>query len=400
MRVARTLRGLSSPAEEVTGAWATAAVGAGPYSAGAGSAGGLNQYPDADSYSLGGPAAAGTVPAGTATAGAAVGSHTMVVGPGYREFDAMPAGGSGGPGEPVLQRWLFSTRIVYVLAAVLIGLGVVGGGWYLTSGRYKSVPAVGKLTAAQATSALRQAGFQVRTGPSATDDNVPAGDVIAASPSGKALPGATITLTISRGPKMITVPQVPATDTVQQAIAALRAAGLTVASTPKKVGVPSNPQIGAFGGTDPPAGTSVPENKPVYVEQVAGLGLPPLVGQNIQAIQGWAGQHNVSLQVTQQANDASAGTILSQSPQAGALVQPGQTVNVTVSSGPPTVQIPDVSGQSCDQAQQTLQQAGFTNVSVATGWFQKDQAIGTSPDTGQSVPGGTQVTLHCGWGGF
>ncbi|MGH3278449.1 MAG: protein kinase domain-containing protein [Trebonia sp.] len=397
VRVTRALRGLSSPAEEITGAWATAAAGASPYSGGAGAYGdGPNPYHDAGSaYDLGGHAPAGH---------AAVGSHTMVVGTDYAGFDAgfdaMPAERAGGAGEPFLQRWLFSTRIVYVLAAVLIGVGAVGGGWYLTSGRYKSVPAVGKLTTAQAASTLRQAGFKVRTGPSAIDDNVAKGKVISTSPSGKALPGATITMTTSRGPKMITVPQIPATDSVAQAIAALRAAGLTVASTPKKVGVASDPQMGAFAGTEPSEGTSWPENKPVYVQQVAGLGLPPLTGQNIQAIQGWAGQHNIDVQVTQQANGASAGTILSQSPKAGALVQPGQTVNVTVSSGPPTIQIPDVGGQSCQQAQQSLQQAGFTNVSVATGWFQKKQAIGTSPNGKQSVPSGTQITLHCGWGGF
>src|SRR6185312_10235888 len=78
-------------------------------------------------------------------------------------------------------------------------------GWYLTSGRYTSVPAVGKLTAQEATRTLHQAGFQVRTGPSVINDDVPKGEVISTSPSGKALPGATIVLTVSQGPRMITV---------------------------------------------------------------------------------------------------------------------------------------------------------------------------------------------------
>ena len=224
--------------------------------------------------------------------------------------------------------------------------------------------------------------------------------MITTSPSGKALPGATVTLTISQGPKMITVPQIPANDTVGQAMAALRAAGLTVAPAPKKVGVPNNPQIGAFGGTEPAAGTSWPENKPVYVDQVAGLGLPNLVGQNIQTIQSWAGQHDINLQVTQEDNSAAAGTILTQSPGAQSLVTPGQTtVTVTVSNGPPESPIPDTSNMSCQQAQQTLQQNGFTNVSVQYGWFNKDQSWGTNPSAGQSAPADSSITLQCGWGG-
>ena len=377
-RVARSLRGAPAPVEEATGAWAVpAAAGASPYGGGHPYAGGAGPYDP-----------------GVSTAAGGNGAHTMVVGPTY----ASP--GSGDGGEPFLQRWLFSARLGYVLAAVVVLVALGGGGWYLTSGRYTSVPAVGKLSASQATATLRGAGFKVKTGQSVINDNVPKGEVISTSPSGKALPGATITLTVSLGPKMITVPQIPATDTVDQAMKALRAAGLTVASTPKKVGVPSDPQLGAFAGTEPAAGVSWPENKPVYVDQVAGLGLPDLHGQNIQTIQGWAGQHNINLQVTQQDNSAAAGTILSQSPGPNSVIQPGQTVTVTVSNGPPSSPIPDTQNMSCQQAQQTLQQAGFTNVNVQQGWFNNDQSWGTNPQGGQSVPADTPITLQCGWGGL
>ena len=68
-------------------------------------------------------------------------------------------GGAGGR-EPFLQRWLFSGRVVYVLVGALVLVGLIGGGWYLTSGRYTSVPAVTKLTAAQATQTLRAGRLQ------------------------------------------------------------------------------------------------------------------------------------------------------------------------------------------------------------------------------------------------
>ena len=380
LRVARSVRGIREPAEQPAAAWAVpAAAGAAPYGAG----------PD-DPGS------------------AAPGSRTMVVDAGYPGY-----GGPGGPydgdgdgagrhrgaaqddgggREPFLQRWLFSRRLVYVLAALALLLGLGGGAWWLNSGRYTAVPSVGKLSAPAAERALRQAGFQVRTGSTVTDDNVPKGDVIAASPSGRALPGSTITLTPSRGPKMITVPTIPTTDTVAQAEAALRGAGLTAAPVTKKVGVDSNPVIGTVTGTDPAAGKSWPENQPVTVLEVAGLSLPNLVHQNISDVQQWASQNQVTLQPTQVTSNEAPGTIVGQSPAPGTVLTQGQTVSVSVSNGPPQVPIPDVRGQNCQQAQQQLQQAGF-QVQVQQGWF-GDNVTDMNP-TGQA-PGGSTVTLNCG----
>ena len=67
---------------------------------------------------------------------------------------------------------------------------------------------------------LDSRGFQVRTGPPVINDNVPKGEVIGASPSGRALPAATIVLTISQGPRMITVPQIPSGDGIPWLVAA------------------------------------------------------------------------------------------------------------------------------------------------------------------------------------
>jgi serine/threonine-protein kinase len=414
LRVARALRGMPEPADSVTGAWAAPGAGS-PYAGGHPYGAGL-----AD-------------PADGLTTGAGGGSHTMVVDPGYAGYQETAAGYDGGGGgtgrrgsafsallrggdhgdahgggahrgagerEPFLQRWLFSSRLAYVLVGALVLVGLVGGGWWLTSGRYTSVPAVSKLTAAAAEQTLHAAGFQVRTGPPVINDTVPKGEVIGTSPSGRALPGATIVLTISQGPRMITVPPVPATDSVAQAMAALRGAGLTVSSATKPVGVQSNPQIGAVAGTTPAAGTSWPENKPVFVNVVAGLALPDLVGQDLGTIQAWAGQHNINIQPTQVNSSQPQGTIVAQSPPQATPVQPGQAVSVSVSNGPPMVPIPDVTGQSCQSAQQTLVQAGF-QVQVQQGVFGNlfgDNVQNMSP-TGQA-PSGTTITLQCGRGHF
>ena len=134
------------------------------------------------------------------------------------------------------------------------------------------------------------------------------------------------------------------------------------------------------------------------MDVVAGLALPNLVGQNIDTIQGWAGTNHITIQPTPVDSNQPQGTIVAQSPAPTTPVQAGQTVNVSVSKGPPQIPIPDVQGESCQDAQQALQGAGFTNVNVQQGWFQKNKATSTNP-SGQATAD-QQITLQCGWGGF
>ena len=79
------------------------------------------------------------------------------------------------------------------------------------------------------------------------------------------------------------------------------------------------------------------------------------------------------LQPTTVQSSQPQGTIVAQSPAAGTPVKQGQTISVSVSAGPPEVNIPDVQGESCQQAQQDLSNAGFTNVTVQQGWFRQNR---------------------------
>ena len=337
LRAVRSLRGMADESDAMTGAWADPAFG-GPEGPGGAAAGGSHTMvvADGNGYDLAGH---GHGPAydGAAAYGGEVTFHHR---------------------EPFLQRWLFSRRlaVLAVGAAAVLGLGL--GGWWLTSGRYTPLPSVDGMTVAAATRALHQAGFAVQDGPQMTDSTVPKGEVITTSPSGRAVNGATIVLTVSAGPRMIVVPPVTG-QSRSGAIALLRKAGLTVSDTPKYVGV-DGATIGTIAGTTPPAGTSWPANRPVYVNVVAGMALPNLVGQDIGTIQGWAGSNNIQLNVTQVASSQPQGIIVQQSPAPGSPVVPGQTVvTVNVSNGPPQVAIPDVRGEKFQRAQQQLQQLGF-----------------------------------------
>ena len=265
-RAVRSLRGLSGPDESVSGAWtAPAGAGAAGTVAGAAAAGTLGYggagFAGGDSFDgrggghpYGGPGMAGPGMAGAGMAGAGTleaaggSSTTMFDGGGYGRgaangagagygagygggeyaatgrYDASsylgetPGGAPGEPGgrEPFLQRWLFSRRLAYLAVAVVAVIGLGGGGWWLTSGRYTTVPSVDRTSVTAAEQELRQAGFQVSIGSSEIDNDVAKNDVISTSPSGRALPGATIVLTVSLGPHMISVPTV-AGKSLQQA---------------------------------------------------------------------------------------------------------------------------------------------------------------------------------------
>ncbi len=296
-------------------------------------------------------------------------SHTMVVPGGYPGATDVPAwAGHGwddfgtGPArrEPFLQRWLFSRRLAYVAAGVVAAIVIGFAGWYFTSGRYTPVPSVAGLSASRAEALLRSDGFKVLVGPSQHSNTVTTGSVISNSPSGNATSGATVVLTVSSGPKMITIPPVTG-HSLASAIALLRQTGLTVSSAPRSVAA-TGVATGTVAGTTPAAGTSWPADKTVFVQVVAGPPVPTLVGQSIQNILGWAQQNDVNLVQQQVASTQQAGTITTQSPAPGGVLTRGETITVSVSAGPPTVPVPNIQGQNFSQASQTLKNAGF-NVS-------------------------------------
>jgi eukaryotic-like serine/threonine-protein kinase len=86
---------------------------------------------------------------------------------------------------------------------------------------------------------------------------------------------------------------------------------------------------------------------------------PQLVGLTQDEAAARAAKAGLVVEVEQRDVDDPAGRVISQSPSAGAFLDDGGTVRLVVSRGPPPVVIPDVAGQSEDQATLTLAGAGF-----------------------------------------
>jgi eukaryotic-like serine/threonine-protein kinase len=290
----------------------------------------------------------GAAQAGHGSGRDGVGSRTLVV---HREEAEKYLRGR----EPFLQRWLFSPRLAIVALVVALGIGLGLGGWYLTTGRYSSIPVVADDSVSQATTALTADGFTIARVTSARNNDVPKGMVIGTSPSGRAAKGSAITILVSAGPFVSVVPDV-ARMSLAAAEAALRSEHLS--PVVDKVGSPE--PVGTVLGTNPAAGTSWPQTKPVEIRVAGGLAIPDFFGQSFQAAQQWASQHGASLQQHQVQNSQQpSGTIISQEPAAGSLYHQGETVVVNVSAGPAEVNVPDTVGMSVQQATQVLEAAGF-----------------------------------------
>jgi eukaryotic-like serine/threonine-protein kinase len=314
----------------------------------------------------------------------APGSHTLVV----RREDG---GGYPGGREPFLQRWLFSARLGVVALIVALGIGLGIGVWWLTTGRYASIPVVALDSQAKATTALTMDGFTVTAPRQVNSNDVPRGVVVGTSPSGRAARGSAITILISAGPFTSTVPVVKH-DTLGQAEAALQRVHL--AYRVEQVG--ANSPVGTVLGTDPAAGRSWPQTKPVAILVVASPPLPNFVGENVHTAEQWAQQHGVTLNEQQDQNSRQPqGTITGQTPAAGSVYRQGQTVIVQVSAAPALIPVPDVIGLNRNQAVRELEAAGF-QVQVETFGVAGNGVFNYSP-VGQAPPGST-ITIAVGQG--
>jgi eukaryotic-like serine/threonine-protein kinase len=264
--------------------------------------------------------------------------------------------------------------------------------WWVTDGQYVTVPPVKAMAAGTARTELENLGFSVQFGTSQHSNTVPNGDVISTSPAigSSAKRGALITVIESTGPVMINVPQVTGL-TQNAAETALRKAGLI----PGAVTSAASSTIGAgvVISTDPVAGSAWPQDKPVGLTVSAGPPLPNLVGQMFPAATALAQQGGFELQEQADGNSTQpAGTIVGQTPAPGSPITQGEVVTVQVSSGPPEVPIPSVTGDTVPAAEAALQAAGF-QVQVTQGLGGRVSA--TSP-SGQA-PKGSLVTIEVGF---
>ncbi len=182
--------------------------------------------------------------------------------------------------------------------------------------------------------------------------------------------------------------------TVEIAEQALTAQGLKLG---EQTPTASDQQKGAVLTQNPAAGSQLAKGQAVSVSVSAGraqVQVPQLTGLSSadDARVALAEVQLVLGAVTQKDSGEPEGSVLSQSPSGGTTVNAGSKVNISVSNG--MVSVPNVVTQSEEQAQATLQNAGF-NVQVVD--QQSSQPAGTvlaqSPVANNKAKKGSTVTI-------
>ncbi|MEV6027146.1 Stk1 family PASTA domain-containing Ser/Thr kinase [Streptomyces sp. NPDC052036] len=90
------------------------------------------------------------------------------------------------------------------------------------------------------------------------------------------------------------------------------------------------------------------------------------------------------------------GTVLSTDPAAGERIRSHDSVTLTLSDGPETVQVPDVKGDPLARAQERLKKAGLVPGMVTQAFsddVSKGSVIGTDPGAGTKRHGGSAIAL-------
>jgi len=101
--------------------------------------------------------------------------------------------------------------------------------------------------------------------------------------------------------------------------------------------------------------------------------------------------------ITQQTSDAPRGAVIGSNPPAGQSIPLPAIVQIAISQGPASLQVPDLTGRTVADARSTLEQLGLHlgGVSRDTSSFQPENTvIGQSPAAGQMIGAGGRVNLR------
>jgi serine/threonine-protein kinase len=288
----------------------------------------------------------------------------------------------------------FPTKTVASVLAALLVLGA-GLAFLLLRTPSHTLADYTSMTASVARAELESKGFKV-TENGTYSETTDAGTVISQDPAaGVSLAeGKTVTLTVSQGPPPVPVPADLPGKTIDQASAALSAAGLKLGvvtdSFDESVAKGIVLSVAEGVGAEMPKGSAIglvvsSGPKPRTIPDIAGKPIGEVTTQ-LEAL-------GLKVNRVDEFSDTVADTlVISSSPAAGQSAAKGSTVTVTVSKGKKPVTIPaSIVGKSVAEASSILTGLGLT-VSGVTG--NPTRAVtGSTPAVGTQVKSGAAVSL-------
>jgi eukaryotic-like serine/threonine-protein kinase len=261
-----------------------------------------------------------------------------------------------------------------------------------------AVPYVVALQQAQAESDIRDKGLVPRVRMTSSSE-FEQGVVIAQDPApGTRLEeGETVSIEVSSGKPKVTIPVVVG-QTSESAVRELTAAGLEV----RVFEVNSEEDEGDVVAQTPAAGLTVVEGTQVRINVSKGprpVEVPNVVGLPFTEAENLLRGRGFTVVRTNGASDLPEGSVFDQDPVAGTDSSRGATVTVSVSEGPATVAVPDVTFQDVVIARNTLEMAGFRVREVLEETSDPGSdgvVVAQDPVGGSAAAPGSLVTLFVG----
>ena len=150
---------------------------------------------------------------------------------------------------------------------------------------------------------------------------------------------------------------------------------------------------------NPPPGERVEPNSVVTLRVSSGTAdtVPSVIGSlREEAVATLQEFQYVVTEVTA-ASPQDAGTVISQSPSPGSVLAPGSTVEITVSTGPEVIPVPDVEGLDVIAAVNALREEGFvvnaTQIEEPSEEIEEGKVTRTEPAAAQLVAVGSQISI-------
>jgi eukaryotic-like serine/threonine-protein kinase len=255
--------------------------------------------------------------------------------------------------------WPWLLAIGTILAVLVLGLLFYDSiQQQLQGAETVAVPYVVGLQQANAVNKIEEKGLTPQVRPVSNSD-VEEGVVFNQTPTeGTRVDKETVvTIDVSSGKPEVTIPSVVG-QTDDDAVAELTRAGLVA----QVAEVSSDRDVGTVTAQSPSAGTVVVEGTQVRVNVSKGpkpVTIPNVVGLPYDQAASELQRAGFVPSKLEQESDQAAGIVISQTPSGGSEGSKGSSVTVTVSKGPSTSAVPDVTTQDVAIAQTTLEAAGF-----------------------------------------
>jgi eukaryotic-like serine/threonine-protein kinase len=290
--------------------------------------------------------------------------------------------------------WFVIGLLTLALAAFLAFLAVSA----LTAAETREVPRVVGRQLVQARAILERAGFQVeetRVRSESDFDQVLDQDP---NPSEEAEEGSTVLLEVSGGPGTVLVPSVQNLPQ-GQAIDEIEERGLraTVDRRPSE-----DVREGLALRTVPGAGEEVERGERIQLFISSGpevVAVPDVTGLSRDSAEAQISDLGLVPAVEEEESEEPEGEVIAQDPEAGAELELGSTVTLTVSSGIEEVEVPDVVGLTGRDAERQLRAEGLVPArreTEVTDPTQDGQVVDQRPGAGVRLERGREVVIVVG----